>query len=129
MRPFPAYGRWFSVARVYNRLVRQRPQLLTDTVQESRMVAARQIGPANAAPEEYVSPDEKPLLFTVKAYTTRRMPGKEENGQVIVANSHGLARGKEDKFAPVVFKGHAPPKAGFRRQGQDRQFFFVEMEG
>ena len=108
--PFVPHRSRLPMSRVYDGLVRQRPELLADTAHQSRMIPARQIGPANTLPEQNISPDDKTLFFSIKTHTTRRMTRQKENGQPVVAKGHLLTRLQEDKFPPIILKRHAPPK-------------------
>src|ERR1700754_4641434 len=102
MGPLVTYRCRFSMSRIYNGIVRQRPQLLFDTVHQRRMIPTREVSPANTFPEQNVPPDDKTLFFGIKAHATRRMTRKKQDGQPIFANAHPLARGQKDVFPPII---------------------------
>ena len=98
------------------------------------MIAPRQIGPANALPEQYISPDQESLRSTIKAHTARRMPRKEKYSQHILfrtrtlSQTHQFTRPQIDQLSPVILKRQIPLQPHRRRFLQDRPFLFVEMK-
>ena len=65
---------------IYDSVIGQRQELFANGAQQGRMVAAGQIGPADAFPEQYVAANEKTLFRTVKPKTSGGMSRQEKNG-------------------------------------------------
>ena len=68
------------MARNHRCFSRQLEQLAVNRPQDLASIAARQIGPADAFPEQYVAANEKTLLRTVKPKTSGGMPRQEKDG-------------------------------------------------
>lgn len=131
MRFFPTDSSGFPMSGINDRFVGEGPELFPDTAQQRRVVAARQIGPADTFPKQHVTADQEALGRAIETNAAWRMPGEEKNGELIIPVPQGYrpAGRKEYEFAPVILKGHAPAQTHFRRPGKYLHLFFVEMEG
>ena len=127
MRLLPSYRGGLPVTGPYDCFVGQGPQPFADTVQEGGVVAAGQIGTADALPEKHIPPDQEALRRTVKPHAAGRMPGKEQDLQLIPSPAEDTALLQEEKGPPVILEWKPPLQARCGSKFQYLLFLFVQV--
>lgn len=105
------------------------PKLPADAVEQGLVVAAREVGAADASPEKDVAADQEAFRGAIEPETAGGVPREEKDIEAVVSEVEGVARGKEDQLPTVIFEGHIPGLTPFGSRCQQRLLLFVEMEG
>jgi len=124
----PTDRRRLPVARIDYGFIRKGPQPIPDAAQQGSVIAAGQVRPPDASPEQYIASDQKPSFPVIESDAPRRMSREEKDLQPVLIQIDRPARNKESKLSPVVLERHPPLQTHRRRQGQHGLLLLVEMK-
>lgn len=107
-------------------IIRKGKQSFTDTPQQCLMIATGQIRTANAFVKQYVAADDELLFPAIKAKAARRMTGRQDRLQFVIAKGDNITVIDKMQRTAVICEVQPPHLAGCR--GKGKHLFFEGME-